>query len=296
MKKFWQCPACGGILIKDEVTMKAIDALRGFGGTARCSYCSVSQDVALVYSGTFDFHNSDDFIEKMGEDKASTEFDGKLERWRYRGELVQLEIDCNVEFMANSEAPKRSAVADAALLSVLDGGMKLDIPQLIAPPPPKKNPFFDSYFDQRIVAASAPKWRWRFWRRNNIECPSDFANSIIRVPEQRHSFSIRVSDLLVAHQALSHLLIAAGVLSTEDIRYHLVAQCPQCGSVLTGGDLEKFSVIPRFFSLTVLSAVWMNQAGSLLEGRCEGCNAREVSLVWEGKRQILPNPAPAASA
>jgi hypothetical protein len=93
MNRFWQCPKCGGILEKNEVTLQVAGKLAGLAGSATCSFCSASQSATEVYAGAFDFAESDEFIARMGADRGNVSFDQGRMRWLYRGRLVALRSD-----------------------------------------------------------------------------------------------------------------------------------------------------------------------------------------------------------
>ena len=93
VKRFWQCPGCGGILEKNEATRRAVGQLAGLAGSATCSFCGSSQSASEVYSVAFDFVESDDFISNMGRDQDNVSFDQRRMRCAYCGQIVALKAD-----------------------------------------------------------------------------------------------------------------------------------------------------------------------------------------------------------
>ena len=73
MKRFWQCPKCGVILVKSELTFLLAERLShvNLAGTSTCSNCGLSESQSVVFAGTYDFSESDDFIERMIADSGS---------------------------------------------------------------------------------------------------------------------------------------------------------------------------------------------------------------------------------
>ena len=89
----WQCPNCGGILEKYQETMMLNEKVSAIHGKVTCSYCSMRVPTNSVYSGQFDFVDSDSLIRKIANDHDNIEFDNKINRWRYHGEIVLLACD-----------------------------------------------------------------------------------------------------------------------------------------------------------------------------------------------------------
>lgn len=92
-KKLWQCPNCGGILEKQQVTMDLKEKVAGLLGMVTCSYCSGGVPTSTVYDGQFDFSDSDQRIREIANDRTNIMFDESIMRWRYKGIVVSLACD-----------------------------------------------------------------------------------------------------------------------------------------------------------------------------------------------------------
>lgn len=93
LKLMWQCPECGAILQKKRVLMGMKGRANDLHDSEVCNRCSNSIPQSSIYNGKFDFACEDDRLNSMVNDQGNFNFDNKIMRWRYKGQVVSLQSD-----------------------------------------------------------------------------------------------------------------------------------------------------------------------------------------------------------
>jgi hypothetical protein len=88
-KRYWQCPGCGGIVVKNAAIPTISGSPTEQMGHVICGLCGVVSDAAAVYAGEYDLAVSDDVLLEMKAHPESVQFDEEEKRWYYRGKPIR---------------------------------------------------------------------------------------------------------------------------------------------------------------------------------------------------------------
>ncbi len=85
-KRYYQCPQCGAIHLKNETTLELVLAIGTMpAGGLTCSDCYTRSDSYHIYSGLLDLNVSDDLIDHMLADSDNVSKDQITKTWSYKG-------------------------------------------------------------------------------------------------------------------------------------------------------------------------------------------------------------------